>query len=466
MSANKTLRYRLISQERVGEILTKGFLRRDFFAHKIFHLPKAGPDGLLMANRLCQVRKPNQLWELSLYATSPALDEFPNSLFFDDDLMWHRQQYGMAGLVATANLAVQGNFVFGTNLISDLVQRISRRREFKTRIESRFHAWPVWLLHAILNFARERGLTEVRIPTADCVVAHADPSRTVKRELFDRVYDRSVHRWFRSTQRGDWWVLNVAENLDRLVVPKACGAPLKQEKTICVCHDLERGWGHRGVDRSLAEEADRNAAANLGAMMQIEQRTEVRATYNVVGRFYDEVRDALAAEGHCTAFHSYDHRIDRWWPVSRWCRALISDGSDQLTKLRRIDYRIKGYRPPQSRLTLELRDANLCRHNFEWLASSTHSLKTNQPLMENRLVKIPVHFDDCALYRREFTYGEWEQNALESIRAHEVAVFSLHDCYAPFWLPHYQSFLEKIRSLGELATLDEVATQMIWSCSQ
>ena len=39
-----------------------------------------------------------------------------------------------------------------------------------------------------------------------------------------------------------------------------------------------------------------------------------------------------------------------------------------------IDYRIKGYRPAQSRITAELTDANLAFHNFEWLASSRYSL--------------------------------------------------------------------------------------------
>src|ERR1041385_5350052 len=98
MSGRQTVRCRLITQRRLAEVLAKGFRQREFFSHRLYHLPKAGPDGLLMAQRLCRERNPNRLWELSLYAMSPAVDEFPEALFFDSDLMWHRQQFGKPGL--------------------------------------------------------------------------------------------------------------------------------------------------------------------------------------------------------------------------------------------------------------------------------------------------------------------------------------------------------------------------------
>jgi hypothetical protein len=36
----------------------------------------------------------------------------------------------------------------------------------------------------------------------------------------------------------------------------------------------------------------------------------------------------------------------------------------------------------------------------------------------------------------------------------------LHDCYAEFWLAHYDEFLRDIRKLARLRTLDEVAADM------
>jgi hypothetical protein len=61
--------------------------------------------------------------------------------------------------------------------LSDLVQRIARRRELKTRIEKRFNGWHHMLLNSILNFAAERNLERIYSPTADLVVKLADPNR-------------------------------------------------------------------------------------------------------------------------------------------------------------------------------------------------------------------------------------------------------------------------------------------------
>jgi len=39
----------------------------------------------------------DQLWEIVIYADSPVIDEFPQALFFDDDVIWHQQQFGKSG---------------------------------------------------------------------------------------------------------------------------------------------------------------------------------------------------------------------------------------------------------------------------------------------------------------------------------------------------------------------------------
>jgi hypothetical protein len=78
-------------------------------------------------------------------------------------------------------------------------------------------------------------------------------------------------------------------------------------------------------------------------------------------------------------------------------------------------------------------------------------------------VRVPILFDDFDLYRHagRVTYEEWEQKALFAIEQHDFVAFSLHDCYAGYWLPHYDGFLRKIRGLGTQKTLDEVAGEMI-----
>jgi len=135
--AHSTVTFRELSGDRREEFLHTGYKERHF-PPSFYFLPKGGADGLKMAQRMDGIANPNALWEVVLYACGPAVDTFPEELFFDPDLIWHQQHGGKRGQVATANLVVKGRHVFGLTYMSDLVQRISRRREFKTRVENRF----------------------------------------------------------------------------------------------------------------------------------------------------------------------------------------------------------------------------------------------------------------------------------------------------------------------------------------
>jgi peptidoglycan/xylan/chitin deacetylase (PgdA/CDA1 family) len=216
------------------------------------------------------------------------------------------------------------------------------------------------------------------------------------------------------------------------------------QKTICVCHDIERGWGHIDVDPVFASHADSISSNALEEMLQIEKQMNVKATYNVLGCFLKEVRERIERDGHCLGFHSYDHNTN----------------INQLEQCRLIDQRIKGYRPPQSKITAELCDARLNIYNFQWLASSVSSLQIMHPHVENRIVKIPVLFDDYDLHTGKRNYREWEERALRAIEKNDFVAFGLHDCYSDQWLPYYGAFLERISALGVFRTLDEVANAL------
>jgi len=136
-------------------------------------------------------------------------------------------------------------------------------------------------------------------------------------------------------------------------------------------------------------------------------------------------------------------------------------GYEQLRQCRAVDYRLRGYRAPRSELSRGLEDPKLCFHNFVWLASSMESLRTDVPVLENRVVKIPIHFDDYDLHRRTISYDDWERRALATIDRHDFVAFGLHDCYAHLWLSRYRMFLERLKVLGTLKTLDEVADDVI-----
>ena len=102
--------YREISEERVEEFFQRGYKKRYFFPNTIYYLPKCGPDAFKLSHRMCGEGDPHKHWEVVLYAISPVIDEFPEELFFDDDIIWHQQQFGNIGHVAFAYIVVnEGN---------------------------------------------------------------------------------------------------------------------------------------------------------------------------------------------------------------------------------------------------------------------------------------------------------------------------------------------------------------------
>ncbi len=443
--------YREWPADRAAEFLATGLPERDYFPHRCWYLPKCGPEGMYLADRQCRVSDPNALWQVVLFATGEVLDRFPAELFGDDDPMWPRQQFGQPGHIAYALLVRKGDSLYATRYQSDVAQRISWRPDARSGMESGFHAWPELLLNSVLAFALERGIKRLYSPRADLVMRYTDPRRDGKRQLFESVYDRVVDKRCDARREGEWWVIDMARNRERVVLPERVRLPHTDGKRICVCHDLERGWGCRDSDPPLAREAEEHAARNLDSMLAAEASAGIRATYHVVGKFFDEVREPIAQGGHCLAFHSYDHTVRPYW------RLAILRHRDQLQALRQVDGRLKGFRPPQSRQTPEWSDRRLCRRNFEWLASSAHALRLCRPAVDNRLAKIPIAFDDYPLYRGRLDYDEWERRALQIVEREPFVAFATHDSYAPWWLPHYRRFLDRILECGSTATLDEVA---------
>jgi hypothetical protein len=264
------------------------------------------------------------------------------------------------------------------------------------------------------------------------------------------VYDRPVQR-FSPDRRDGWWVIDVGRSADGVVLPKRRREELHRRPTVCVCHDIERGYGHLDVDPDFARRADAAGARNLEAMLAVEEAAGVSATYQVVGLIMPEVHDELRARGHCVAFHSYDHAVP----------SNGADGAgsptDQLAECRSVDYRIKGYRPPRSLLSDDVADERLAFHNFEWLASSVFSLGIDAPALLNRVAKLPISFDDFVLHTGERTYAEWEAEVLSAVAREPFTSIGLHDCYAHHWLAHYPSLLDKLGDLAEPRTLDDVA---------
>lgn len=443
--------FRVISADRAGEFVARGHRRRRFFPHRVYRLPKCGPDGFRLAQAMCGNADPSAMRQLLLYADESLLMEFPRELFFDDELNWHREQFGRPGQVASASLVMDGETVYGITYVSDLVQRIGLRREHKTRVEKVFEGWRQMLFNAVLAFALEQGARRVLTPTAELAMRHTDAARRARLgpEMYERIYDRTVTERFAAGRSGDWWLLEADDFREQVVELEPETEPRPRVRTICVCHDIERGLGHldglRAEDADLARQAELSAPGHLEEMQRIEAEAGVRATYAVVGTLLPELQAGLEDGGHALAFHSFDHRID---------------DEGQLPRCREVDYRIKGYRPPRSILTSELSDRNLLFHNFEWLASSGSSLGVTAPELRGGVVTVPIDRDDYALYADGLPYAEWEGEALTRASEEVFTAISLHDCYADRWLPGYGGLLEQLGELGELRTLDEVAAEV------
>jgi hypothetical protein len=434
-----------LTAQREDEWVALGHHRRHFFAHRVYRLPKCGPDGYKLSQGMTGHSDPAVMREIVLYADPGLLDGLPSEVFFDDEIVWHQQQFGLPGQVATANVVLEGDVVWSMVHLSDVVQRISRRRDLKTRVEGRFKGWVHMLLNATLSWALETGAKEVRTPTTELALKHTDQNRSPQRPLYERIYDRTPRELYGARRHGEWWRIDLAAARGRVLLPQRRSEAREPAKTVCLCHDIERGLGHVDYDLDFAREADHQAPGALTAMLEAEAAAGVRATYCVVGALLGEVREQLDGGGHALAFHSYDHR---------------TDASPQLPPCREVDYRLKGYRPPQSVLTEELTDENLLFNNFEWLANSGRAQGFDPPGLRNGLVRLPIAADDFALWSEGRAYDDWESEMLGLIEARDFTAISLHDCYAPWWIERYPAFLERACALAEPRTLDEVAAEL------
>jgi len=444
--------YREIPAAHLRGFVARGYRGRQCFAHKTFTIPKCGPDAVQLATNMVGENRADAFWLLTLHATGEVLGRFPDELFFDDDLIWHRLQYGQPGHIAFAMFVTVGKTIYGLNYVSDIVQRQSHAQPHRTQIQARFNGWNHMVLNALMGFALDNGIETILSPTADLVMRNTDLNRTVEPAMFERIYDASITDFYAAQRIDHWWHIDVRENRGRAVIAERHIEDRPTEKTICVTHDIERGLGHVETDMDFARGIDDASRRYLDKMLTDERRAGVRATYNVVGSIYDDVKDKITTDGHCLAFHSYDH--------------LQGGGDanqidDQLSRCRSVDYRTRGYRVPKSRLTAELTPQRLLRLNFDWLASSASSIDATMPELRDNIVYTPIMFDDFALHTGDMNYQTWEDWALNCVRQREFVAFGLHDCYGAHWTEQYPEFLEKISSYGNFRTCDQVADDVV-----
>lgn len=420
------------SAEMIDAFAAVGFPRRHFFPHAVHFLPKIAPDGLKFSTWMCNSQDVHRLWQAALFVLDPLRAEFPDDLYADTELNWHLQHFGRIGHIATACLRIAGDDLYVLNMHSDLVQRAARRPEFRTRIDARFNGWPRLMIHALAAHALEHGLKSLYLPTSTLAMEHTDKNRRVRPQLFERVYDRAAQHHFVVQRQGRWWRIDLSRQRDRIIPFARHEERLAHGPTICITHDLNRSPRQPAL------------APALSAMLAAERKLGVRATYNVPGYVLNDVRQEIGSGGHCIGFRSFDH--DRT--------------HNQLNACREVDYRIKGYRPPRSRVTGALK-ARLPWYDIEWLASSPRSLGVNAPALVNRIARIPVLFEDRHSVRKNFE--TWSGKVLQNLTQRKFVALNLSDRYAAQWLPHYERWLGDMKKVGRLRTLDEIASDMYLS---
>jgi hypothetical protein len=383
--------------------------------------------------------------QINLYTTE--FYGLPDELFWDPQINWHHQQFGLKGLIATAGLWIQDQGVAITQLQSDLCQQLYRhaplRKTCKTRVQRHFEHWYAILFNAVLDFCLASGFSVVYAPTGEHIVKNID--RQIVPDLFLRIYNYPEKRYLcrRTTRNGaEYWEIPITANTSRIVRLRPEAIVPQQKGTrpnICIFHDIEEN-----VDTSVSAA---ECADNLRRMLAIEKEFGVVATYNVLGTLLEPKRNEILASNpqHSIGFHSFDHRAKEL---------------NQLRQCREVDLRIKGYRPPRSELTAELTDYNLTRFNFEWLACSAHRLGFDACKLESGLVKIPIAIDDYPLFTGTDRYDQWESELLTVASRRPFFAFGLHDCYARHWLEHYARLIDKLVAIGDFINADVVCDKM------
>ena len=425
-----------------------GIPHRHTFNHYAVIIPKAYPDSRLVLERRGvsdRVMKTGTFYQLNLYTTD--FHQLPEALFTDHDVNWHNQQFGQKGLIAAAGLWVRDSRATITLIQSDVCQQLYRHRELrrscKTRVESRFKYWYRFLLNAVLDACLDADIATLYSPTSQQIVSHI--TKCIKPDLFLRIYDSPEHAYQcrRIVDSGtEYWEVPLKPNAARIVRLRRVkwGGPSEDGlRKICIVHDIEGN-----VDTAVSALECWN---NLERMLRLEKELGVSATYCILGRSFHRARNVIIDfnHRHAIGFHSMDHDLANL---------------NQLLQCREVDLRVRGYRPPKSRITNELSDENLAYHNFEWLASSVYSFGHNDCILRNGIVKIPIHVDDYHLFTGCKDYLKWKSALCDRAGLCSLFGVGLHDCYAGKWLEYYPELLSKLALLGKFVTADEVCDEM------
>ena len=439
-------------KSQLDEFLRKGFKERDYFDHEVIATQKFYPYTTYnLMLRGYNEHFINSILPIQINIYAPALASIGDDILWDGQVNWHRQQMEKPGLVAAAGLCIDHSETAMVSIIqSDINQQVYKfanyKSKYKTRLRSWFGKWNLITYNAILDFALSAGIKTVLFPTTDSVFRHVKAN--VLRDIYDTIYDSVANTYLcrKTTIKGhDYWKVNVAENQSKIAILEDERVKQSHSKVVCILHDTEENVD-TDIDIRSCEDA-------LESMLEIEHEANISTTYNVLGTLYNKKNQLITKNNqHAIGFHSFNHVIGE---------------EGQIEAVREVDLQVKGYRPPQSRLTAELNNFNLQYHNFEWLCSSSSSLGISDITLEHGIVKIPVDTDDWLIQSGQMSYENWKDLLLKKIEDNAFFSFGLHDCYSKHWLQNYPELIRSIKSIGvSFQSCDQVAAHafLLSSC--
>ena len=157
---------------------------------------------------------------------------------------------------------------------------------------------------------------------------------------------------------------------------------------VLLLHDVEEPLvgDSRGVE---------TVVAGTEACLDAEQRHGFSATYNLVGRFAEQIPELIrriVEEGHEVASHGATHRVMADLDPETLRRDVI-EAEERIEQI--CGFRVRGFRSPRSRWSLELLDS-LAARGYQWNAEADVSPFPYQVPRRrgSPLLRIPVAIDD------------------------------------------------------------------------
>ncbi|MDA9983270.1 polysaccharide deacetylase family protein [Gammaproteobacteria bacterium] len=180
---------------------------------------------------------------------------------------------------------------------------------------------------------------------------------------------------------------------------------------------------YHDIEQDIDSEADPDTCREIvRAFLDIEKRYGTSATYNVVGKLFDQQPDLIDwiyQAGHEVAFHSYNH-FPSWQPEHY---------TDEVRLCAMASPTPKGYRSPRSQWNHDTVQS-IWQNGFLWNAESDAS--PSPYFIYRDLVRLPIAGDDWPLNTGDMDTRQWTDFFVRNLHTKRYFGFGCHDTVVSF----------------------------------